>query len=900
MQLTAEHIEYIIKDMHYRGIVVDGLKDELIDHICSSVETEMRAGKRFIDAYHHVLKSFGHTGGLRQIQTQILRSENQNTKIMLRNYFLIAIRSLTKHKFYSFINVAGLATGIAACLVIILFIQNELSYDRHYKNADRIHRVNGEIRFGGNHYKLAVASAPFADAAVQTFPEIEAAVRFRTRGSYLVKRKETADNIKENDVVWTDSTFFKVFSVPVVEGNPSRALTEPNSVAISKKLADKYFPDGNVLGQSMILDNHMNVTVTAVFNDMPLAGHFHYDILIAMAGLEEAQQENFMSNNFNTYFLLKPGVDAKALEQKFPAFLEKHVGPQAAVVLGGDFSMEKFKAAGNIWEYTLMPVTDIHLRSDLTAELGPNGDITYVYLFSAIALFILSIACINFMNLSTARSANRAKEVGVRKVMGSLRSHLVRQFLLESVLLSLGSFVVALALAWLFLPVFNSLSQKDLAIPFTDPAFYGLLGIAAVFIGSLAGLYPSFFLSAFKPANVLKGNVSLGMRSGWIRSSLVVFQFVISIFLVIATITVNRQLNFIQNKKIGFKKDQVLVVNDAYALGNNIQSFKDEVVKNNFIKSGSISGFIPVSGGWRSDNTYWPEDTEPTEETMVGMQTWDVDYDYVKTMGMNIIDGRDFSIDFPSDSSGIIMNQSALKFFHYENDPIGKKISTFDGNNPDGSPDRNSLKSWTIIGVVEDFHFESLKQNISPLALFLRKSPGTVIFSFTAANSQDVITVIEKTWKTFAPGQPFQYSFLDEDFGRMYVTEQRLGNTFAVFAGLAILIACLGLFALTAFTAEQRTKEIGIRKVLGASVTSIVLLLSKEFGKLILIAFVLAAPIAWYAINWWLKSYTYKVEIGILVYVVAGLFAFSIAWITMSYQSIRAARNNPVTSLRSE
>jgi len=900
MQLTADHIDYIIKDIHYRGIVVDGLKDELIDHICSAVETEMQSGKRFIDAYHHVLKSFGHTGGLREVQKQTLQFENQKTKIMLKNYLLIAIRSLSKHRFYSLINIAGLATGIAACLIIVLFIQHELSYDKHYENSDRIYRLNGEIKFGGNHYKLAVASAPLGSTLVQGFPEVEAAVRFRARGSYLVKRTETSDNIKENDIIWTDSTFFKVFSIPVVAGNASTALAEPNTIAISRKAAKKYFPNEEPLGQTLILDNRWNVKVTAVFEDMPKASHFHYDFLIALAGLSEAQQTNFMSNNFNTYVLLRADADPKELEKKFAPYLDKFMGPQAAAVLGGDFTMEKFRAGGNIWQYTLMPLTDIHLHSDLTAELGPNGDITYIYLFSAIALFILGIACINFMNLSTARSANRAKEVGVRKVMGSLRSHLVRQFLLESILLSMASFVFAVALAWLALPVFNSLSQKDLELPLTNPAFYLVLGCASLFVGVLAGIYPSFFLSAFKPVNVLKGNVALGMRSGWIRSSLVVFQFVISIFLVIATITVNRQLNYIQNKKIGFQKDQVLVVNDAYALGNNIQSFKNEVLKNNFIKSGSISGFIPVTGGWRNDNTFWPEGSEPNEQTMVGLQNWSVDYDYVKTMGMKITEGRDFSVDFPSDSSAVILNHAALKFFHMENDPIGKKISTFNGNNPDGSPDRSSLRSWTVIGVLEDFHFESLKQNISPLGLFLDNSTGTVVFRFEAANSQDVIAAVEKTWKNLAPGQPFQYSFLDEDFARMYSSEQRLGKTFAVFASLAIIIACLGLFALTSFTAEQRTKEIGIRKVLGASVSSIVVLLSKEFGKLILIAFVLAAPIASYAVNWWLKGYTYKVEIGILVYALAGVFAFAIAWITMSYQSIRAARNNPVTSLRSE
>jgi len=348
----------------------------------------------------------------------------------------------------------------------------------------------------------------------------------------------------------------------------------------------------------------------------------------------------------------------------------------------------------------------------LTAELGPNSDITYVYMFSAVALFILAIACINFMNLSTARSANRAKEVGVRKVLGSLRSHLVRQFLLESVLLSLFSFFLALILALGFLPVFNDLASKKLALPWSDPAFYGILLVASLIIGTLAGLYPSFFLSAFKPINVLKGNVSLGMKSGFIRSSLVVFQFVISIFLIIGTITINRQLDYIQTKKIGFRKDQVLVVNDAYALRDKLQTFKNEIAKNNFIQSGTISGFLPVSGTWRNDNTFWPEGAQPTQENMVGLQNWRVDIDYVKTLGMKIKLGRDFSTEFPSDSSAIVMNETAAKQFNFDADPLGKKISTFNGSKPDGTADPGQIRSWTVIGIVEDFHFESLKQNI--------------------------------------------------------------------------------------------------------------------------------------------------------------------------------------------
>jgi putative ABC transport system permease protein len=899
LTLSNDHITYIIKDLNYRGIVAEGIQDELIDHICSAVEAEMGKGARFIDAYHHVLKAFGHTAGLRETQIEIVQIENRKVKIMLRNYLTIAMRNLSKHRFYTFINIMGLAVGIASCLVIVLFVINELSYDKHHLQADRIYRVNGEIKFGGNHWKLAVAPAPLAETFIHEFPEVESAVRFRSRGSYLVKVSETADNIKEDNVIWADSTFFKIFTVPVLQGNASSALKDPNTVAISRKIANKLFPDGNALDQTIIMDNRWPMKVTAVFEDMPETGHFRFDILISMAGLDEAKGSVFLSNNFQTYLLLREGTDPKELEAKFPAFIVKFMGPQIAQVLGNEFTLEKFASSGNKIEYTLQPLLDIHLHSDRTGDFRPNSDITYVYLFSAIALFILLIACINFMNLSTARSSNRAKEVGVRKVMGSLRSHLVRQFLTESILLSLFSFVLAIALANLFVPVFNSLSQKTLSLPWADPSFYGIVLAGSLIVGFIAGLYPSFFLSAFKPVNVLKGNVSLGMKSGFIRSALVVFQFVISIFLIIGTITVQRQLSYIQNKKIGFEKDQVIIVHDAYALKNKVQVFKDEVKKNNFILSGTISGFLPVNG-WRSDNTHWPQGVQPTQDNMVGLQSWELDHDYVKTFGMNIKLGRFFSEEFPSDSNAVVLNETAVRQFNFDDDPIGRKISTFSGNNPDGSPDVNSIITFTVVGVVENFHYESLKHNISALGFFLRKSNGNVAFRFESKNTKDVIAAVEKTWKELAPGQPFQYSFLDQDFGNLYSAEQRLGKTFAVFAGLAIVIACLGLFGLTAFTAEQRTKEIGIRKVLGASVSSIIFLLSKEFGRLIIVAFLLAAPVAWYAVSWWLRNYTYKAEIGVAVYLLAGVAAFVVAWLTMSFQSFKAATSDPVKSLRSE
>lgn len=898
MNLSGEHIDYIIKDLNYRGLVADEIQDELIDHVCSSVEEEMKDGLRFMEAYHKVLHRFGHNAGLRQAQKQIIEAEIETkARIMLRNYFTIAFRNLKKQSFYSLINILGLAIGIASCLIIVLFVVNELSYDRYHVDADRIYRVNCEIKFGANHLNLAVAPAPMADALRRDYPEIEHSARFWNGGSVLVKRVD--QNIKETEVVYADSSIFSVFTIPFLQGNAAQVLRDPNTMVISQRAAEKYFPGENPIGQTLIIENKDNYKITGVYENIPTNSHFHFDMMLALVSTDYNKDQNWLSNNFSTYIKLRKGSNYKDLEAKFPKMIDTYAGPQARLALGDDFTMEKFRASGNKLEWTLMPLTDIHLHSDLTAELGVNSDITYVYLFGAVALFILGIACINFMNLSTARSANRAKEVGMRKVMGSLRSHLVRQFLTESILLALFSLFIGVLIAWLALPVFNDLADKDLNLPLGNSLFWMIAFASSIFIGILAGVYPSLFLSAFKPVNVLKGNLALGMKSGAVRSALVVFQFSISIVLIIGTIAVNYQLSYIQNKKIGFNKDQVIVIKDAYGLGNQLQSFKEEVLKDSRIASGTISGFLPVSGTSRNDNTYWPFGSQPTQDNMVSLQCWRVDYDYVKTLGMKIKLGRDFSKEFRSDSSAVIVNEAALNLFGYKADPLGKKISTFKGDT------KNDIipgitDDFSVVGVVEDFHFESLKQNITPVALFLSKSTGLISFRFEAKDTKEVITSIEKTWKSIAPDMPFSYSFLDQDFGKMYSSEQRLGKIFVVFAGLAIVIAGLGLFALTSFTAEQRTKEIGIRKVLGASVSSIVVLLSKEFGKLILISFIIAAPLAWWCVDWWLKSYTYKTEIGVMVYLLAGVSAFLIAWLTIGYQSIKAATNDPVRSLRSE
>ena len=817
---------------------------------------------------------------------------------MLKNYFTIAFRNLRKHSFFTAINVIGLSVGISICLVILLFVRNEYQYDRHHENYDRIYRIHSDIVFGGNHYDMTFAPSPMAATLVSDYPEVETAIRFRQRGSYLIKRE--IENIKENNVIWADKDFFKIFTVPLISGNADKALEEPNSIAISKKISDKFFPNESALGQTLILNNDITAKVTAVYEDMPATSHFHFDVIIAMAGLEEAQRTVWLSNNFQTYILLREGADSQELSGKLPQLVANHMMPQILQFLGDDFTPEKFVEAGNNLSYSLQPLSDIHLRSSLYGEFEPNFDITYVYLFVVIAVFILIIASINFMNLSTARSTNRAKEVGVRKVMGSLRSHLMRQFLTESILLSLMSFVLAIGLAYLLIPIFNSLSARDLSIPFYESTFYASVIIGSLVIGFLAGIYPSFFLSSFKPVNVLKGNVSLGMKSGMIRSSLVVFQFMISILLVIGTAAVYMQLNYIQNKNLGFNKDQVIVVDDAYALGDGRVSYKNEIMRNGFMTSASITGFLPVDGSSRSDTPWWAEGKEANQDNMVSIQNWEVDHDYIKTLGMKILEGRDLSIDFPSDSSAVILNESAVQAFGFSGEPIGQRINTF-SDGPNGELDKENLQALTVIGIVENFHFESLKQNVGPVMLFLSDRPrGNILFRFQSAETGEVISVLEEKWNEVAPDQPFSYFFLDDSFGKMYEAETRLGTIFGIFSSVAIIIACLGLFALTAFTAEQRTKEIGIRKVLGASVSGIVIMLSKDFGKLVVIAFAIATPFAWWGVNKWLEAYQYKVEIGWPVYLFAGITAFAVAWITMSFQSIRAALSNPVNSLRSE
>lgn len=823
---------------------------------------------------------------------------------MFGNYLTTALRQMSRGRLYTFINIFTLSIGITAVMLIGLYIHHELSYDRWNANADRIHRVDLEIKFNDNHVVLATVPPPMASTMQHDYPEIEATVRFISLGSYLVRRAEEIENTRENHVMWTDSTFFKLFPVKVLKGDPRTALTQAGSLAISRKMADKYFPDGDPLGKSLTLDNLKTGKVTAVYEDIPETSHFHFDILIALVGdwptAKRALSTEFMDESFNTYVMLREDADPKALEAKLPAFVTKYVGTTLSKAIGNDFSMEKFLASGNKYDATLMSLTDIHLKSDKLNEIEPNGSIAYVYLFEIIGFLILAIACVNFMNLSTARATRRAREVGVRKAMGSLRIHLVRLFLTESIAFAFISALLALVMSWLMMPLFNELASKQLVIPFESGAFYGWLLVCVLIVGTLAGLYPAFVISSFRTADVLKGR-SQAIGGSLLRDGLVVFQFVISILLIVGTITVNRQLDYIQTKKLGFDKTHVITINNGYALRPKTESFKTEALRLSGIETGTMTGFVPVStpDAYRSTFSMWVEGRASVPENFLNLQNWMVDEDYIQTFDMEILEGRGFSKNRKADAGSIVLNETAVKLFGLGEDPIGKRLNTFHTLRG-GSINKDSIDVYTVIGVVRDFHFSSLKENINPLAFTLRYQDGSFSFRFKASQTTEVVAGLEKIWKEIAPGQPFQYSFLDEDFEKMYTGEQRIGNIFQVFATLAITIACIGLFALTAFTAEQRTKEIGIRKVLGASVPGVVVLLSKEFSKLILISFVIALPVAWYGVTWWLTGYTYKTNIGIWVYVSAGVIIAVIAIVTMSFQSIKAALANPVKSLRSE
>ena len=813
---------------------------------------------------------------------------------MLKNYFKTAFRNLIKNKFYSSLNIIGLSIGLATCLLIFLYVLDEWSFDRYNTKADRIYRVNNEVKFGGNYFNMAVSPALLGVTMEQEFPQVQQSTRLRWYGSFLV-RKGT-ENIQENRVAYGDSTLFDVFTLPMLAGDPTTALKEPHTLVLTEKIAKKYFPNESahgyvdIVGKSMIINDTGNYKISAVIKDIPEQSHFNFNIFIPMSEDPDSRDDMWLSENYMTYILLKENADVRKLESQLNPMMDRHVGPQLKRII--NLSLEELNKSGGYARASLTPLKKIHLYSNKMFELDANGNAQLVYIFIAIALLILFIACANFMNLSTARSANRAKEVGVRKVLGSQKRDLVQQFLTESSLIALVSLALALATAWLLLPFFNQLTGKTIhaAILFQSKMLFSIVFLVIV-VGLVAGSYPAFYLSSFQPIEVLKGKLAKGFKRSHLRNAFVVFQFVISVLLIFGTIVIYRQLNYIHNRDIGFDRNQVLVIQHTDALGKGATGFRNELLQISGVKNATMSGYLPVNFN-RSNDMFFTS-TALDQNSAISLQRWRVDEHYVPTLDIKMIEGRNFSSQLPTDSSGIIINETAARFLGTKN-LLNKKLYNFKDING------KQLTEFHIIGVFRNFNFSSLRDVITPMALLFKRDDGNISVRISGANVPNTIEQIKKKWKTVAPAQPFDYSFMDEDFNKLYTSEQRIGKLFIAFAILAIIVACLGLFGLVTYAAEQRVREIGIRKVLGANVFDVVAMISKDFLKLVCIASIIGFPLAWWASYQWLQDYAYRINIGWWVFLVTGVAALFIAFATVSFQAIKAALANPVDSLRSE
>jgi putative ABC transport system permease protein len=807
---------------------------------------------------------------------------------MFKNYLKTAFRNLFKNKFYTSINIIGLAVGIATCLLILLYVLDELSYDRYNVNAGRIYRVNNEVKFGNNHFDLAVAPAMMGPAMVKEFPQVKQYTRIQWYGGFLVRKGN--ENLRENRVAYGDSTLFDVFTLPMIDGNPKTALKEPHSLVITETVAKKYFNRTDVAGKDMLINDTGNYKITGVIKDIPAQSHFNFDFFIANAENPESINDNWLSENWSTYVLLDKKADVIKLQPELNKMMDRYVGPELQGVT--NLTIDQFKKVGGYVRASLTPLTDIHLHSNKVGELEANSNVQFVYIFSAIAIFILLIACVNFMNLATARSSNRAKEVGVRKVLGSLRKNLVQQFLTESLLISFIALAFAVFIAALLLPYFNQLADKHIL---TNTLFRsGMiipLVLLALVVGMLAGSYPAFFLSAFQPVDVLKGKLAGGFKRSWLRNALVVFQFVISIVLIIGTVVIYQQLNYIHTKDIGFNRNQVLVINSTNALGESAATFKNELLQISGVQNATLTGYLPTDFNRNNDAFF----TSPTlnQKDAISMQIWNVDENYIPTLDMKLLQGRNFSKQFLTDSTGIIINEAAAKFLGSK-DLLNKKLYRI------RDLKSKQLDELHIVGIVKNFNFNSLRDVITPLALHLGESRRNISVRVSTSDISGVIAQIKNKWQTMAPGLPLDYAFMDDQFNRLYSTEQHTGLIFITFAVIAIVIACLGLFGLVTYATEQRTKEIGIRKVLGADVKNIVTMISKDFFKLVIIASVVAFPLSWWAMNKWLNEFAYRIHIAWWIFLGAGLLTLFIALATISFQAIKAAIANPVESLRTE
>ncbi|MFC2155172.1 ABC transporter permease [Acidobacteriota bacterium] len=857
----------------------------------------------FTELYDHVGHSEGACYARFWLWAQIFKSlpgfmsgEIYWRLTMFKNYLKIFFRNIIRYKGYSFINLAGLAIGIACCVLIMLYVKDEISYDRFHEKHDRIFRVERKGTFKGQDYHVPVTAHPTGPAFETDFAQVLHAVRLYPRQVVI---KNWKNHRFEEQVFFADHALFETFTFPLLKGTAATALKEPNSVVLTEKMSEKYFGSRDTLGQTLTIhwaNRSQDLKVTGIMKKIPHNSHFNSDFFVSYTTLPAFigdQLQNWFNNSVYTYILLQQQSDAKELQAQLPAFIEKHLGKMARKFFSKDMDLS------NILQMQLRPVTDIHLYAKLGWEIDPQGNISSIYVFSAIAFFILLIACINFMNLSTARSAGRAKEVGLRKTVGANRGLLIKQFIGESVCLTILAGILALLLVELLLPAYNHFTGKELANTiFSQPlsmlAFLGLLLV----VGFISGSYPAFFLSSFQPVIVLKGSTAskADRRSLILRKALVVFQFAISIFLIIGTLIVMNQMNYVKNRNLGFQKEQVLVLRTRdQALASRNDAFKAELLKNSNILHVAASSNIPGARDF-SDQGIIREGK--SNDDFVVTYNFDIDEDFIPLLGIELAAGRNFSKNFATDrEDGYIINETAVKAFGWDSpdEAVGKRLMR------PTRIDSGQFHKGTIVGVVKDFHFKSLHQKIEPLLFFMNSNSLNYInIKLKTADISNTMAHIREKWSEFSPAYTFEFFFFDQHFDRLYRSEERMHTLFKLFTLLAIFISCLGLFGLASFTTEQRTKEVGIRKVLGASVINVILHLSKEFIFWVALANLIAWPAAYFFMNKWLQNFAYRTGLGIEVFLLSGLLGLTIALLTVGYQSVKAALANPIKALKYE
>ena len=807
---------------------------------------------------------------------------------MIKNYFRIAWRNLLKRKESFIINIFGLAVGITCCIFICSYIYNELTFDTYPREAKNIYRV--ELRNASNN---TATQYPSVDAAVggslkSAFPEIEDYTRIVPLSNSFFNYGNK--KFKENSIAIVDSNYFKIFTIPFISGNQKDVLADPNTIVVTKKFAKKYFGDEDPIGKQLAFSAvNSSLKVTGVIEPVPVNSHFHFDAFISRTSFPQLKDSSWINHGTFTYLRLNKNANADRLESKFPQLVSQHVVPQIQKNRG--VSLDEARKSVNEYILELRPLTDIHLYSKTKFELEPPGDIQYIYIFAALAVFILLLACVNFVNLYTAGAGSRSKEVGIRKVMGSFRNQLIFQFLAESVLVSFFALLISFVLVYSLLPWYNQLSGGQMNFSFfTNPLAVTAITGFTLLTGIIAGIYPAFFMSSFQPVKVLKG--LQGTRfSGkrLLRDGLVVFQFSISLILIVATLVIYFQLRHMQNRNLGYNKEQVLVINNTNTLKKDQYAFKQVLLQNRFITGVTNAHGVPANLKMDGTQVHAMESKDNENRVGIPINIYNVDYDYIPVLQMEIVSGRNFSKDFLTDSiEGTIINQAAAQDLGWnDRNAIGRKIL------------RPGQKTLTVVGVVKDFQYSSAKQSIAPLMMLLKKGTSFLV-RLNTSDVKSIVSSLQDTWNSFNTGVPFEYTFLDDNFNSLYKSEEKTGKIFSVFSVIAILIASMGLLGLISYITVTRTREIGVRKVLGASVTGIVFMLAKNFIALVLLSAFIAIPVSWWAMNKWLESFAYRINISWWIFLAAGVSTILIALITISFQSIKAAIANPVKSLRTE